>query len=189
MLLYKLIKNTNEKMPAAYGKYFAYPVITETINKSKLAKHMASHNTPFSPGAIEGMLTDMVACITELNLKGIAVKIDNLAIFSIGIKNKGGAATEKEFSVAKHIEGVKFRARATGDCVSACLNLEATLKKASDLTESSTSDGSGTSSGGNTPGGGSSSGSGSTSGGGGSSTPGSGSDSKGDTGDGDNTVE
>ena len=170
MLLYKLIKNTNEKMPAAYGKYFAYPVITETINKSKLAKHMASHNTPFSPGAIEGMLTDMVACITELNLKGIAVKIDNLAIFSIGIKNKGGAATEKEFSVAKHIEGVKFRARATGDCVSACLNLEATLKKASDLTESSSSDGSGT-----TPGGGSSSGSGSTSGdtpsgGGGSST-------------------
>lgn len=170
MLLYKLIKNTNEKMPAAYGKYFAYPVITETINKSKLAKHMASHNTPFSPGAIEGMLTDMVACITELNLKGIAVKIDNLAIFSIGIKNKGGAATEKEFSVAKHIEGVKFRARATGDSVSACLNLEATLKKASDLTESSTSEGGS----GTTPGGGSTSGDNTPSGGGSSSGDGSG---------------
>ena len=131
MILFNVKKNKNEKMPNAYGKYYAYPVVNQTIGIDGLANHMSSHNTPFSPGAVKGMLTDMVICIRELALQGIAVKIDNLAIFSIGIKNKQGADTEKEFSVAKNIEGVKLRARATGELVSDRLTLDATLKKAS----------------------------------------------------------
>ena len=90
MILYNLKKNKNKKMPNAYGKYYAYPVVTQTIGMDGLATHMSGHNTPFSPGAIKGMLTDMVICVRELALQGIAVKIDNLAIFSIGIKNKLG---------------------------------------------------------------------------------------------------
>jgi len=133
MILYNLKKNKNEKMPNAYGKYYAYPVVTQTIGIDGLANHMSSHNTPFSPGAVKGMLTDMVICIRELALQGIAVKIDNLAIFSIGIKNKQGADTEKDFSISKNIEGVKLRARATGELVSDKLNLDATLKKASTI--------------------------------------------------------
>ena len=115
MLLYVLKLNQNAKMPEAYGKYYAYPVITQTVDIDGLAEHMASHNTPFSKGAIKGMITDMVSCIKELTLQGFAVKIDDLAIFSIGIRNKEGAASEKEFTIAKTI------------------NLEATLKKASAL--------------------------------------------------------
>ena len=84
MILYNLKKNKNKKMPNAYGKYYAYPVVTQTIGMDGLATHMSGHNTPFSPGAIKGMLTDMVICVRELALQGIAVKIDNLAIFSIG---------------------------------------------------------------------------------------------------------
>ena len=133
MLLIKLTKNTNKKMSNIYGKYFALPVITQTLDIDQLAEHMASHNTPFSPGAIKGMLTDMVICIRELTLQGFAVKIDNLAIFSIGIKNKGGADSEEEFSIAKNIEGVRLRARATGELMSANLNLDATLKKATNI--------------------------------------------------------
>ena len=97
MLLYVLKLNQNAKMPEAYGKYYAYPVITQTVGIDGLAEHMASHNTPFSKGAIKGMITDMVSCIKELTLQGFAVKIDDLAIFSIGIRNKEGAASEKEF--------------------------------------------------------------------------------------------
>ena len=85
MLLYVLKLNQNAKMPEAYGKYYAYPVLTQTVDIDGLAEHMASHNTPFSKGAIKGMITDMVSCIKELTLQGIAVKIDDLAIFSIGI--------------------------------------------------------------------------------------------------------
>lgn len=140
MILYNLKKNKNKKMPNAYGKYYAYPVVTQTIGMDGLATHMSGHNTPFSPGAIKGMLTDMVICVRELALQGIAVKIDNLAIFSIGIKNKLGADTEKDFSITKNIEGVKLRARATGELMSDKLNLDATLKKATALTGDGTTD-------------------------------------------------
>ena len=76
MLLYVLKLNQNAKMPEAYGKYYAYPVITQTVDIDGLAGHMASHNTPFSKGAIKGMITDMVSCIKELTLQGIAVNIN-----------------------------------------------------------------------------------------------------------------
>lgn len=133
MLLYVLKLNQNAKMPEAYGKYYAYPVITQTVDIDGLAEHMASHNTPFSKGAIKGMITDMVSCVKELTLQGFAVKIDDLAIFSIGIRNKEGAASEKEFTIAKNIDGFRLRARGTGEFSAKTINLEATLKKASAL--------------------------------------------------------
>ena len=155
MILYVLKQNKNSKS-AAYGKYFAYPVIEETINLDDLAEHMSNHNTPYSKGAIKGMLTDMVGCIKELLLEGKNVKIADLAIFSLGIKNNGGAVSEEAFTVSKNIKGVKLRARATGELIAKSLNLEATLKKASATTKSAGNGG--------TTGGGSTSGSGSNNG-------------------------
>ena len=92
---------------------------------------------PYSKGAIKGMLTDMVSCIKELLLEGKNVKIADLAIFSLGIKNNGGAVSEEVFTVSKHIKGVKLRARATGELIAKSLNLEATLKKASATSKTS----------------------------------------------------
>ena len=155
MILYVLKQNKNSKS-AAYGKFFAYPVIEETVTLDGLAEHMSSHNTPYSKGAIKGMLTDMVSCIKELLLEGKNVKIADLAIFSLGIKNNGGAVSEEAFIVSKNIKGVKLRARATGELIAKSLNLEATLKKASATTKSAGNGG--------TTGGGSTSGSGSNNG-------------------------
>ena len=76
MILLNLYKNKNKKMPEAYGKYYARPAITRTIGIDGLSEHMSSHNTCLA-GAVKGMLTDMVICIRELCLQGIAVKIDN----------------------------------------------------------------------------------------------------------------
>lgn len=149
MVRYILKQNKNSLSPI-YGKWFAYPVIEETINLDGLAEHMSSHNTPYSEGVIKGLLTDMISCIKELLLDGKNVKIDDLAIFSLGIKNnKGGSATEEEFSVTKNINGVKLRARATGTLVAKSLNLDATLKKATATSGSSSSSGN-TANGGNT---------------------------------------
>ena len=75
----------------------------------------------------------MVSCVKELTLQGFAVKIDDLAIFSIGIRNKEGAASEKEFTIAKNIDGFRLRARGTGEFSAKTINLGATLKKASAL--------------------------------------------------------
>ena len=137
MIRFKLKENKNDKSKS-YGKLFAYPVIDETIDLDALAAHMASHNTVFSKGIIKGLLTDMVNCIKELLLEGKNVKIADLAIFSLGIKNtKGGADSEEEFTVARNIQGVKLRARATGELIAKSLNLMASLRKVSSSTTSS----------------------------------------------------
>lgn len=134
MIRYVLKQNKNEDSNI-FGKWFAYPVIEETLNIDGLSEHMSSHNSPFSKGVIKGLLTDMVNCIKEQLLEGKNVKIDDLAIFSIGIKNKkGGAQNEEDFSITKNISNVKLRARATGELSVKALNLEATLKKATALT-------------------------------------------------------
>ena len=123
----KQIKITSSR---AYGKWFAKNVVEETFDLDALAEHMSSHNTPYSKGVIKGLLTDMVCCIKELLLEGKNVKIDDLAIFSLGIKNKLTASSEEEFTVTKNVEGVKLRARATGELMSKSLRLDATLKRA-----------------------------------------------------------
>lgn len=133
MILFKLSKNKNPKIQKAYGKYYARPVVTQTVDLNGLAEHMTEHNTGFSPGATKGLLTDMVKCIKELVLQGLAVKIDDLAIFSIGLKTKKGADSEDDFSVAKNIDGVRLRARATGNLTSSKLDIQASLKNAANL--------------------------------------------------------
>ena len=115
-LFYRKYQNKN-KQSAVYGRWFARAVtIGKTISQDDQAKHMSEHNTPYSKGAIKGVLTDMVDCIRELVLEGKAVKLPNLAIFSAGIETaKGGAAKSEEFSTSKHIDSVYLRARATGE--------------------------------------------------------------------------
>ena len=129
-VFYRKYQNKN-RQSVAYGKWFARAVtIGKTINIDELAKHMSEHNTPYSKGAIKGVLTDMIGCIRELMLEGKAVKLDGLAIFSAGIKTKKkGAPTSEEFSTTKHIDSVYMRARATGEFT------RAELTKAGSVTE------------------------------------------------------
>lgn len=116
------------------GRFYAYPIIEETIDLKAVAEHMSNHNSGFSEAMCIGVLKAMVKCIKELLLDGKNVKIDDLAIFSLGIVNAtGGAASAKEFTTSKHIKGVKLRARATGTLSNASLNLSASLRKATVL--------------------------------------------------------
>ena len=128
MIRYTLKQDKNRKSNS-YGKWYARPVIEETIGLPELAAHMSSHNTPFSEGVILGLLTDMVDCIKEMLLEGKNVKLPDLAIFSLGIKNASGAESEDEFNVAKNIKGVKLRARATGELTRKALEMVASVKK------------------------------------------------------------
>ena len=185
MIKYVVKQNKNEKS-LAYGKWYAFPVVEETIDLAGLARHMEDHNTGFSEAMCLGMMTGMVKCIKEQLLAGKNVKIDNLAIFSVGIRNKVGADSEAEFSVANNIEGVKLRARATGTLSNANLNSSASIKKASSIVGSSTATTDGTTADGDTTTGGGSdaAGGGSTSGDGTTTNPsGGGSTSDGDDGE------
>lgn len=92
---------------------------------------MSNHNTPYSAGLIKGVLTDMIACTKELILDGKNVKLDDLAIFSVGIVSRKGAASADAFTLADNVKGLKLRARATGELSNAQINLEGQLKEAS----------------------------------------------------------
>lgn len=111
MIKYVLKQNKNKKS-LAFGKWYAFPVVEETMDLAELAKHMEEHNTGFTEAMCLGMMIAMVKCIKEQLLAGKNVKIDNLAIFSVGIRNKVGAKSEADFTAANNIAGVKLRARA-----------------------------------------------------------------------------
>ena len=114
MIKYVKYQNKNEDSKA-YGKWYARVKNTEkTVTLEDLAEHMAEHNTPYSAGAIAGVLTDMVVCIRHLVLDGRTVKLPNLAIFQIGMNTTGADSPEK-FTVKKNVARLYLRARGTGD--------------------------------------------------------------------------
>lgn len=55
MIRYKKYQVTGEDSPLK-GLWYARPVIEETFDIEKLAKHMSNHNTPYSSGVIKGVL-------------------------------------------------------------------------------------------------------------------------------------
>lgn len=132
MVMIKYVLKQNKKS-LAYLKWYAFPLVEETMDLAELAKHMEEHNTGFTEAMCLGMMTAMVKCIKEQLLAGKNVKIDNLAIFSVGIRNKEGAKTEAEFTAVNNIAGVKLRARATGTLSNANLNTSASVRRASNV--------------------------------------------------------
>ena len=129
MIRYKIYQNKHKEGVNA-GKWFARSVSDETFDLTRLSEHMSGHNSPYSPGVIRGVLTDMVRCIKELLLDGKSVKIDDLAIFSVGIHSKGAEQAD-QFSPDRNISGVRLRARATGILSTTRLNLMSQLKQQS----------------------------------------------------------
>ena len=127
MITYRKVQIVGENHPCI-GLWYARPVINETLDIEALSKHMSKHNTPFSPGVIKGVLSEMVSCIKELILDGTNVKLDDLAIFSVGIVSDHGAASAQEFKVDENVAGTKLRARATREHSNVKNNQEATLR-------------------------------------------------------------
>ena len=175
--IYKNVSAAGEK-----DKYYARAFHDETVGLEELAKHMSEHNTPYSPGTIHGVLKDMVACVRELLLDSKKVKLDNLAIFSLGLSSKP-ADSPAEFTVAGNIIKAYINALGTGEISKKQLDMTARFKEVvtynrgeSTLTNPDTNaGGSQTGSGSDTGAGGSQTGSGSDTGAGGSQS-GSGSD-------------
>ena len=127
MIYYKKYQNKNEDSKC-FGKWYARAVNTGTIDLEGLAEHMSEHNTPFSKGAIAGVLTDMVSCIRELALEGKAVKLPNLAIFQIGLTTHGADSPEN-FNVKKNVKSVRLKVRGTGGFSNAVIKRIGSLRE------------------------------------------------------------
>lgn len=112
--------------------WYVRPVRRETLGIREMAKHMEAHNTPFTAGTIEGLLTDFVKCIREQVLNGNSVKIDDLAIFKLSVESQPYAdvgaldpATgcfEARPVVGSAVKSVRLLATPTGSVMKAPLN-------------------------------------------------------------------
>ena len=107
-IFYDLVQNKvrDSKM---YGKWYAEPVVLQTLNMRGLAKHIVAHGSPFTLDTIMAVLTKAGTCIVELISEGKAVKVEGLGKFYPTLQNKkGGAAVKEDFDESK-IEGVHVR--------------------------------------------------------------------------------
>lgn len=137
MIRYKKYQNLNETNESTYKKWYARAVAEDTVDLDKLAEHMSKHHTPYSQGCIRGVLRDMVDCVKELVLDGKNVKIDDLAIFSVGI-NTQGANTAAEFTPATNIKKCTLRCRATGNLRPSSMRDEIQYREFSEYTPEKT---------------------------------------------------
>ena len=96
-------KKADIKDTKAYGA----AQVHDKLTFDQFCNHIAEHNSPFSKGAITGVLTDAVACLKELLLAGNKVSLGDLGTFHCELACKGAATTE-DFD-ASYIEAVNVR--------------------------------------------------------------------------------
>jgi predicted histone-like DNA-binding protein len=103
MIFYKLIQNKNEEMPKAYQKWYARPVVTETIDLDYIAERIQRSSTAKKSDA-KAVLTEMVEVITDALQSSQRVHIDGFGSFKVGISSRG-ADSEEDYSAAEHVRG------------------------------------------------------------------------------------
>lgn len=82
---------------------------TETVTLQQIARHLSSHNSPFSEGTIIGLLTDFEKCIVEQLKRGARVDLGILGAFYTTLTGRG-APTSEEFSPS-YIDHINVRWR------------------------------------------------------------------------------
>jgi len=109
-LKYRKVKNNN-KNTAAYGKWYALAVQDRTMEFDEFIQHVSEHNSPYSRGTIQGVVTDMLDCLQEQILDGKSVRLGELGLFSIGMTSEGSATSAE--CTAQKVKGVHLIIRNT----------------------------------------------------------------------------
>lgn len=103
----------------AYGKYYPKAVEKETISLRGLTKHMEEHHSIYGRDVIEGVITKMAGCITELISQGNPVKIDGLGTFVPTVESVKDGITKSEllsgkWNAALYVKAIHIRFRPEG---------------------------------------------------------------------------
>ncbi len=104
------IKSANpgtKKADITETKAYGAAQVDEVLSFDAFCEHIADHHSPFSKGAIKGVLTDAAACVREQLLAGNKVKLGDLGDFHVELATKGAKTTE-DFN-ASYIEDVNVR--------------------------------------------------------------------------------
>lgn len=127
MIRYKLYQGTSTRT-GTKGKWYARAA-HEAVTFDQFIKHIANHHCIFSEATLRAVLGEVKVCLRELLLEGKAVRIDDLGIFSLGIKS-AGSSTRKAFNVGAYIKGVRVNWYLGKQFTTANLFKEATFKEA-----------------------------------------------------------
>lgn len=80
-------------------KAYGTAQIHNKLSFDQFCEHVSEHNSPFSKGTIQGILTDAVSCIREQLLAGNSVQLGALGTFRVELSTEGADTTE-EFGAA-----------------------------------------------------------------------------------------
>jgi predicted histone-like DNA-binding protein len=93
-----------------YGKWYARLKSIETMNMTKLARHISEHGSVFTEDVVEGVMKKFKTCLLEMLLESKKVKIAGLGTFYLTCEcQKGGADKESDFNVAQHLKALHIR--------------------------------------------------------------------------------
>ena len=96
----------------ANAAYYAKAVSTETLSLRDMAKHIASHGSPYTVDVVMGVLEAFRSCCIEQLLESKKVKVEGLGTFYVTISNKkGGEKDLSKFNIANIAEGLRLRSQ------------------------------------------------------------------------------
>ena len=97
----------------ASGKWYAQPVVVNTLSLKGFANHIHSHSGTYKTSTIKGVMEEMVECLSEMVSQGIGVKLDGLGTFYPTFEG-AGADTPEEYNVQEHLKGIHIRFQPEG---------------------------------------------------------------------------
>ena len=111
-LKYRKVQRTPQTGENA-GKqlWYATAVTDREMSFAEFVEHIATHNSPYSRGVVNGVLMDALDCLQELILDGKSVRFSDLGLFSLGMRSR--AEPTKKAVSAQSIEDVHLIVRNT----------------------------------------------------------------------------
>ena len=96
MIRYSLTARTaNPSDKNSCKKVYAVAQSTETFDLEKIAEHISEHNSVFSAGTIQGLLTDAVRCMTEHLINGALLNLGSMGKFRVTLSSEGADSSEE----------------------------------------------------------------------------------------------
>jgi len=110
-ILYEVYQNDiKDSESVMYGKWYARLKSIETMNMTKLAKHISEHGSVFTEDVVEGVMKKFKSCLLEMLLESKKVKVAGLGTFYLTCEcQKGGADKEADFNVNQHLKALHIR--------------------------------------------------------------------------------
>ncbi len=110
-ILYEVYQNDIKDFESVmYGKWYARLKSIETMNLTKMARHISEHGSVFTEDVVEGVMKKFKSCLLEMLLESKKVKVAGLGTFYLTCEcAKGGASSESDFNVNQHLNALHIR--------------------------------------------------------------------------------